>query len=449
MRLFQRTTAMCLLGIVALSARLAWAQSPASLSISPRSLADSSALPPPASAAATSPAGSTLSLAQAQARAQASNPGLRSAERDIEAAEGAVDQGAALPNPTLSYEMEDTNKATRTNTAILSQALELGGKRAARITAAERGRDLAGAQLRVRQSELKAQVRSSWHEVLAEQAGQGLADEVFKLAQASTKAAARRVQAGSASPLEETRARLEELNAKLAQAQAEASLARARNRLAALWGQTQADFVRVEGTLDELPTVPQLEALLSRIEETPGMRMATHEAARREALAGIERSRRYPDLTVSVGLKRDAELGRNQSVFGLSVPLPLFDSNRGNVREAQARSTQAQDDLHGVRANLSSELLQARSRMSASRLEADGLAREVIPAAQSALEASTRGYALGKFGFIDLLDAQRSLFQVRSQHLRAWLDTHKAAAEIARLLGDEGEYAIKNNPNTP
>ena len=78
-------------------------------------------------------------------------------------------------------------------------------------------------------------------------------------------------------------------------------------------------------------------------------------------------------------------------------------------------------------------------------MEAEGLAREVVPAAQSALDAATRGYELGKFGLIDLLDAQRSLFQMKTQQLRAWLDTHKAAAEIARLLGD----AADSLPPTP
>jgi cobalt-zinc-cadmium efflux system outer membrane protein len=53
---------------------------------------------------------SSLTLAQALERALASNPGLRSAEREIEAAEGAIEQGGAIPNPELSYEMEDTRK---------------------------------------------------------------------------------------------------------------------------------------------------------------------------------------------------------------------------------------------------------------------------------------------------------------------------------------------------
>ena len=82
-------------------------------------------------------------------------------------------------------------------------------------------------------------------------------------------------------------------------------------------------------------------------------------------------------------------------------------------------------------------------------MEAEGLAREVVPAAQSALDAATRGYELGKFGLIDLLDAQRSLFQMKTQQLRAWLDTHKAAAEIARLLGDAADSPLVDGSGSP
>ncbi len=424
MRLFQRSIAMCLLGALAAVVRPdgALAQSAPHASSQIQISSPSSTV--------------ALTLAQAVERALSNNPGLRGAEREIEAADGAIEQGGARPNPELSYEMEDTRKETRTNTVMLTQPLELGGKRSARISAAERGRDVAQAQLAAKRADVRSQANNAWREVLAEQEGLRLAEDATRLAQRATQAAARRVQAGSVSPLEETKARLEELNARLAQAQAESTLASARNRLAALWGHTQADFARVEGRLDELPVIPTIDALLGRLEDTPAMRVATQEASRRQALADVERSRRYPDVTVSVGVKRATELGRNQTILGLSVPLPLFDSNRGNVREALARSAQAQDELQATRNNLASELLQARSRLTASRLEADGLAREVLPAAQNALEATTRGYELGKFGFIDLLDAQRSLFQMKTQQLRAWLDTHKAATEIARLLGD-------------
>jgi cobalt-zinc-cadmium efflux system outer membrane protein len=59
-----------------------------------------------------------------------------------------------------------------------------------------------------------------------------------------------------------------------------------------------------------------------------------------------------------------------------------------------------------------------------------------LPGAQSAFDAATRGFELGKFSFLEVLDAQRTLFQAKSQYLRTLSVAHQSAAEIERILGD-------------
>ena len=61
---------------------------------------------------------------------------------------------------------------------------------------------------------------------------------------------------------------------------------------------------------------------------------------------------------------------------------------------------------------------------------------DVLPGATEALVAATRGFELGKFSFLETLDAQRTLFQARAQYLRALAEAHGAAADIDRLIGD-------------
>ncbi|HEX7864387.1 MAG TPA: TolC family protein, partial [Variovorax sp.] len=88
------------------------------------------------------PAG-PLSLRAAVAMALRANPGLSSALREQEATEAAIVQAGAWPNPTLGAQLEDLRRDNRTTTLQLSQPIELGGKRSARVTAAERARDQA------------------------------------------------------------------------------------------------------------------------------------------------------------------------------------------------------------------------------------------------------------------------------------------------------------------
>jgi cobalt-zinc-cadmium efflux system outer membrane protein len=63
------------------------------------------------------------------------------------------------------------------------------------------------------------------------------------------------------------------------------------------------------------------------------------------------------------------------------------------------------------------------------------LAGDAVPRAERAFEAFEEGYRLGKFSVLDVLDAQRTLFAVRTQYLRAVERFHTAAAEIERLVG--------------
>jgi cobalt-zinc-cadmium efflux system outer membrane protein len=191
-----------------------------------------------------------------------------------------------------------------------------------------------------------------------------------------------------------------------------------------------------EGELQALPVLPEPSALADRLASSPALARARFEVDRRQALARLERSRRTPDLTVSVGMNRNEELGRNQAIVGVSVPLPLFDTNRGNILEAQRRTDKARDELAGAETRLGSELAQAIEKLSTSRQEVQALQQDILPGAQSAYAAATTGYEFGKFGFLDVLDAQRTLLQARSQYLRSLAEAHRAAAEIDRILGE-------------
>lgn len=107
-------------------------------------------------------AGQSLSLSQAIDSAFAMNPDLAAARREIGIAEGDRVQAGLIPNPVVSWEKEDTRRNTSTTTVLLSQALELGGKRGARIEVATRGQDAARLELERRSNELRAEVTQAF-----------------------------------------------------------------------------------------------------------------------------------------------------------------------------------------------------------------------------------------------------------------------------------------------
>lgn len=408
------------------------------LSLPLASLAQSSNNVAPLHVNAEQPVDTTGVVTRAMAidLAMRTNSEIAMAVHEVEASEGALRQAGVIPNPVLSTQVEDTRyRDTRTTTVQISQPLELGGKRSARIAAADRAHDLAIAEWEAKRADIRATVTAAFYDVLSAQERLRLAQASAELAKRATTAASKRVMAGKVSPLEETRARVAQSSVQIELAQAQSELATARSRLAATWGARQARFERVDGSVNDLPVVPDWDALAARLEESPNLARARIEVDRRRALTRVERSRQIPDITVSVGAMRDEQLGRNQAIVGVSIPLPLFDRNQGNLQEAISRNYKAQDELVVTEVRLKSELAQLYESLRAARQQAELYQTEILPGAQSAYDAATKGFEFGKFGFLDVLDAQRTLFQATAQYLRALSDAHRTAADIDRLVG--------------
>lgn len=378
-----------------------------------------------------------LTLAEAMLQARQTNPELSAARHELEAAEGARVQAGALPNPTLEAQWEDQRRETRTTTLTLSQPIELGGKRGARIEAAERAIDIARSQLDARQTDLEASVTSAFFAALVAQERLTLAQASLDLAQRGRDAASKRVTAGKVSPVEETKARVAEAGVRLERVQAQGELRTALSQLRAAIG-PGPEIGQVDGNALNVPALPSAEDVSSRLDAAPAIREARLDVRRLRALAELERAKRIPDVTLTVGAKREQELARNQAVVGISIPLPIFDTNRGNLQEALRRQDKAEDLAQAAELRVRSEATAARQRFETALAEVNTLRDEVLPGAQSAFDAATKGFELGKFSYLEALDAQRTLLQSRSQYLRALAQAHQAAADLQRLLGAPG-----------
>jgi cobalt-zinc-cadmium efflux system outer membrane protein len=387
--------------------------------------------PQSAAAAAAEP----LSLAKAIELALEGNPEVAAAKRQWEATEGQVLQGRSRPNPELAYSLEDTRSKTRTQSWQLNLPVELGGKRAARTKAAEKTREQAQAQLAELQATVRANVAAAYFDVLTAQERLVLARDSAALAKSSTDTVSKRVAAGKVSPVEESKARVAEAGVRVELAQAASEQRNALSRLFALLGRIDAPYTVLEGKAENLPSVPSLADLQPLISSAPGVVLARIEVDRRKALTALEQSKRVPDVTVSVGMQRSNETQRNVLLFGVSVPLPVFDRNQGNLLEALKLEDKARDELQAASVRLHSEVAQAQERLSTITAEVQSLQQDVLPGAKSAYDAATIGFENGKFNFLEVLDAQRTYFTAKSQYLKALGEAHRAAADIDRLLG--------------
>lgn len=380
-----------------------------------------------------------LSLPQALDAAFAQNPELAAAGREIGIAEGERRQAGLIPNPELSWEVEDTRRDTSTTTVTLSQALELGGKRGARIELASAGQSVAQLELERQRNGLRADVVQAFHAALRAQTALELAQQSQALTERGLQVVQGRIKAGQSSPVEATRAQVQLAQARAQVRRAESQRTVAYQALARLTGNPLAPFDRLDASHLSPGPAPRAEVLLDKIARTAEWRLAEAQIQRGEAALGSEKAQRIPDLTVSLGSQYSREDRERVNVVGLSMPLPLFDRNQGNVLAAARRADQARDLRNAVELRLRSDTRSAVSQWAAAMEDVQAYDRTILPSAQQAVDTATRGFEMGKFGFLDVLDAQRTLIEARGLYLDALASATDARAQVERIYGDLGE----------
>lgn len=391
--------------------------------------------------AADSPV-STLTLDQALQAAFAGNPDLAAAQWEIGIAQGDRQQAGLIPNPEVSWEAEDTRRNSRTTTVMINQPIELGGKRGARIDVASRAQDAAGIALERQRNALRADVIQAFSGAQTAQQRLQLSGQSLALAEHGLRVAQGRIQAGKSSPVEGTRAQVQVSEVRLELSRAERDRANAYQQLAQVMGAPLPTSTRVQVAAEELSIVPPPDRLLERLNETAELRLARLQIEQREASLGLEKAQRIPDLTVSVGSQYD-ELERERvNVVGLSMPIPLFNRNQGNVLAAARRTDQARDLRNATELRLRTEIQATLTQWQTANGEVQAFNRTILPAAQRAVESATQGFEMGKFGFLDVLDAQRTLIDARSQYIQAVAEATQARVRIERIFGDVGAFGV-------
>lgn len=383
-----------------------------------------------------------LSLREALALSLLHSPDLATFAWESRAREADALQAGLFPNPELKVEAENflgtgpfNDYDNAETTVTLGQLIELGGKRSKRRRVAELERDLADWDYEVRRIDVLTAVTREFVNVLEAQSRRSLAEELRNLAVESLDAVSKRVKAGAASSVEETRAAVNASSAEVAQRRAGSVLATARARLASLWGSRSPKFDHVQGKLGSVYAPPELESIRQRLENNPDVARWASELAHRKAVVDLQNARRIPNVTIEGGVRRFEEVNDSALVLSLSVPLPLFDRNQGARQAARARRSRAFSEERAALARSSRDLEIAFQMLVNGYDTVIALREDVLPQAEKAYVGVQTGYLRGLFRYVDVLDAQRTLFELRDQELSGLGQFHRSAAEVERLTG--------------
>ena len=384
-----------------------------------------------------------LRLGEALALALAHNPELAAFSWEVRQAEARTLQAGLRPNPEIGFEVENIAGSgpfrsfdEAETTLQLGQLIETAGKRQKRRRVARGEQDLAGWDYETLRLDVFTETTRRFVAVLAAQEELRLAEERLRLADAVLDTVRVRVREGAASPVERTRARVAVSAARVSRDQAAAELEASRTELAALWGSTEPRFLAVQGDLDHTQAPPAVDVLLARAEQNPDLARWSSEIALREARVELERARRFPNLKVAVGPRYLSGSGDTALVGGVSLPIPLFDRNQGAALAAQYGLARARQARSAAEVRVRSELRVAHRRLEAAFQRVSSISQQSLPAAEAAYQQTLDGFRRGLFRYLDVLDAQRTLFDLRSNRIEALADYHQAVAQLERLSGE-------------
>jgi len=313
----------------------------------------------------------------------------------------------------------------------------LAGKRAKRVRIAEYETVIARLQRQAKILALTGDVKKRFLRVHSLEQGLLLERENIALLQDVQNVITRQIALGDISPLDERKATVELALAKAALARAKRELDMARIELASSWGSREVHFDQVEFVDLIIRPLPKEADLWQAVQGHPEMEINRIQVERLKASLVLAKADAIPDLEVEGGVKYFNESNDHAYFLGFSIPIPVFDRNKGGIREASENIQVGKKELDGSSVRMRTELAVLLERLQIIDAELGTTETTIIPAAQEAYEALKKAYQAGEKDYLELLDSQRTLLEVRRRNLLLEMKHHELIADLEAIVGKD------------
>ncbi len=420
-------------------AALMAAGSSASAAAQAPGLALAGPLPPAGRRVRAGPLPARLTLAQAMEEADARSPRVLAAAAEMEAARGRQRQAGYRFNPIVNVDVENfagtgpySGFAGLETTVSINQRLDLGGRRRARMTLADAEFVAAQCRLEIARADLAFEVRGQFAAAIAARDDLALARENETRTREFVRVAQTMVDTGNEPPLRAFRANAALVQATAELRAAEAGEASARRSLAALLGVATPPAELIDGEIGTRPADVDARATLD-------VRLAETEQAIAEARLRGQRAEARVDPSVGLGVRQLRETGDRAFVANLSMPLPIFDRNQGNVAAARADVTAAAARRENAVVTAAAAIANARADLDSTEARLAALEGAGIEQAREGVRLAELSYRAGKSSLVEYIDAQQAYAAMRTALIAARRARAEAWAILARQAAAEGD----------
>jgi cobalt-zinc-cadmium efflux system outer membrane protein len=191
----------------------------------------------------------------------------------------------------------------------------------------------------------------------------------------------------------------------------------------------------VAGDLYRRRRVPPFADLVDELEAAPEIVRDMAEKQLREAEVRLADAYRVPTPNVLVGFRRLQANQDETMTAGIFMPLPFSDRNQGNRSAARALLEKSKDTLQATDIRLRTALFKLYQELLHASAALDSLENEILTQAEASLALSRSGFLEGRFTYLDLADAERTLVALKRERIETAASYHQFVLDIERLTG--------------
>jgi cobalt-zinc-cadmium efflux system outer membrane protein len=371
-----------------------------------------------------------VTLEQAQKIASESNPTLRQAEVEIRAAKARQQQAGLYPNPTWGYtgdEIRGGSVGGGKQGFFVQQTIVTGRKLG--LTREVYGKDVRLAEIEAEEQKIRVQsaVKMAFLRVLAAQELLDARRDLARIAQDAMETQRRLMNTGQADETEVLGAEVEEQRMRMAARMQENTLREEWRSLAAVIGQPDMPPATVAGDLENgWPELNEEQAVDAVAKESPAIRIAAAAETRAKSVLARAKRETIPDLQIRGGMEYNNEtlgsvpLAKGwEGIAELTVQIPLFNRNQGNVAAARADTERAEQEKRRIALTLRERAASSVDQYANARLMALEYRDEMLPRAKKAYGLMVDKYGRMLASYPRVLDVQRKLFELQIEYIAA------------------------------
>lgn len=374
-------------------------------------------------AAALSGQSAPLTLEQAIQEALANNLDLAVQKFNVSIAEARQITASLRPNPVLTVSGQTLNLlgARYSSDSPLGPnqlsihtdfVLERGHKRQERISVAKEDKSLAELGIREMMRQVIFNVQSAFVDVQQADENRKLAEENLQRLEGVVTINEARLRAGDLAKVELERSQVAALQFRAAVQQAQLQLDQAKTQLQYLIGRktTTPDF-SIAGPFrrEDFPQ-PKEEVVRLAFSRRPDLLFTQQSQARSRADVKLQLANGKVDYTVGTeyDYQRAYAFGGSSLSFSLSMPLPVFNKNQGEILRARRELDQSATRIEALRLNINSEIEKAYRQYSVARQLLTSVETGILAKARSVRDTTEYSYRRGEASLVEFLDAQRA-----------------------------------------